>query len=240
MKKRASTVEAEKGQCVFVTREDFDRPHPKLIAQFSKLPTANLSDASGNLNTMDSGIQAVSPRTRLCGPACTVSTRAGDFVATLLGLSVAQPGDVLVIANQGNSDMALWGEITTAEAQHKRVAGLVVDGNVRDIDGIRKRRFPVFARGRVPRVGGRNALGEVNVPIQCGGASVCPGDIIVGDGDGVVVVPLAKAETILKLALEIVDYETDLLSKISKNLTQKEVFSIDKQFERLLISHLRH
>ncbi len=238
--KKTQTLEKSEKQSVFLVRRKVERPGAKLLAQFAKLPAANISDACGNLNTMDSGIRAMSPGARICGPACTVSTRAGDFVATLLGMDVARPGDILVVDNQGKTDSAMWGEITTAEAQRKRLAGLVVDGNVRDIEGIRKRKFPVFARGTVPRVAGRSSLGEVNVPIQCGGAIVRPGDIIVGDADGVVVIPLEKAETVLKLTLDIVDYENKLLANVSKGLTQVEIFSIDKQFEDLLKGHLRH
>lgn len=238
--KKSRTLEKHERQSVFLVRRDIERPGAKLLAQFAKLPAANISDACGNLNTMDSGIQAMSPGARICGPACTVSTRAGDFVATLLGLETARPGDVLVVDNQGKTDSAMWGEITTAEAQRKRLAGLVVDGNVRDIEGIRKRKFPVFARGTVPRVVGRSSLGEVNVPIQCGGAIVRPGDIVVGDADGVVVVPLEKAEAVLKLTLDIVEYETELLAKVSKGLTQVEIFCIDKQFETLVKGHVRH
>src|SRR5690242_13008174 len=103
MKERTrASDKRHKTDSVFVIRRTFARPHAGLVARFSKLPTANLSDASGSLNTMDSGIQAVTPRARLCGPACTVSTRAGDFVTILMGLNVAQPGDVLVISNNGS------------------------------------------------------------------------------------------------------------------------------------------
>jgi len=230
----------EKPDVMFRIHRQIVRPDAALVAQLAKVPVANLSDACGNLHTMDSGIQAMYPAARICGPACTVSTRGGDFVATLIGLGVAQAGDVLVIDNQGKNDTALWGEITTAEAQRKGLAGLLVDGNVRDIEGIRKREFPVFARGTVPRVVGRTSLGEVNVPIQCGGVVVEPGDIVVGDADGVVVVPKEKAEEVLRLGLEIVDYENKLLDKVLKGMTQIEMFSIQEQFEALLKGHIKH
>jgi 4-hydroxy-4-methyl-2-oxoglutarate aldolase len=225
---------------MFKVYEQVVRPEPHLVAEFSKLPVANLSDACGNLNTMDSGIQVMTPGMRICGTACTVSTRGGDFVATLLGLAVAQAGDVLVIDNQGRTDAAVWGEITTVEAQRKGLAGLVVDGNVRDIEGIRNRKFPVFARGRVPRVVGRSSLGEVNVAIQCGGVVVHPGDIVVGDADGIVVVAKEKAEAVLRLALNIGDYENHLLQKVMEGATQAEIFAIDKQFESLVDAHMKH
>lgn len=232
-------IKSRDGAAVFAVHRQISRPDSKLVAQFAKLPTANLSDAAGNLNTMDSGIQSMWPGARVCGPACTVATRGGDFLATLKGLDAAQRGDVLVIDNQGTPDTALWGEITTAEAQKKRLAGLIADGNVRDIDGIRKRKFPVFARGTTPRVMGRGSLGEVNVPIQCGGAVVNPGDFVVGDADGVVVIPKEKAAEILRLALDIVAYENALLTKVLSGVTQAEIFSLEEQFDTLNKTHLK-
>jgi len=239
MQKSRHGTAKESRTAVFSVHLNISRPDSKLVAKFAKLPSANLSDAAGNLNTMDSGIQAMWLGARICGPACTVATRGGDFLATLRGLDAAQRGDVLVIDNQGGPDTALWGEITTAEALRKRLAGLVVNGNVRDIDGIRKQKFPVFARGTTPRVMGRGALGEINVPIQCGGAVVRPGDIVVGDSDGVVVVPQEKAPEILKLALDIVAYEELLLKKVMKGLKQVDFFSLKHQFDSLNKAHLK-
>ena len=232
-------IPGEHGAAVFAVHWQILRPDSKLVGQFAKLPTANLSDAAGNLNTMDSGIQSMWPGARVCGPACTVATRGGDFLATLRGLDAARSGDVLVIDNQGSPDTALWGEITTAEAKRKGLAGLVADGNVRDIDGIRKRKFPVFARGTTPRVMGRGSLGEVNVPVRCGGAVVMPGDIVVGDSDGVVVVPKHKAAEILRLARDIVAYEDVLLRRVLKGLRQVDMFSLDEQFDSLNKAHLK-
>jgi regulator of RNase E activity RraA len=230
-------IQSKGGADIFAVHLQISRPDSKLVAQFAKLPTANLSDAAGNLNTMDSGIQSMWPGARVCGPACTVATRGGDFLATLKGLDAARCGDVLIIDNQGSPDTALWGEITTAEAKRKGLAGLVADGNVRDIDGIRKRKFAVFARGTTPRVMGRGSLGEVNVPVRCGGAVVMPGDIVVGDSDGVVVVPRDKAAEILRLALDIVAYENDLMKRVLKGLRQVDMFSLDEQFDSLNKAH---
>lgn len=224
---------------VFTLRKDFPRPDRRLVAAFSKIPAANLSDAAGNLNTMDSGIRAMWPGARICGPACTVATRGGDFLATLLGIGIAQRGDVLVIDSQGSADVAQFGEITTTEAKRKGLAGLVVDGCVRDIDGIHKRKFPVFARGTVRRVTGRTLPGEVNVPVQCGGAVVRPGDIVVGDADGVVVVPLEKAAEILRLGQDIFNYENHFVKKVANGLTQVEFLSLHEQFASLTNAHAK-
>jgi regulator of RNase E activity RraA len=222
---------------VFRIKAEIARPSPQKIAKFRQIPAANISDAAGNLNTMDSGIQALMPGVRMCGPACTVSTRGGDFLAILQGLHAAQPGDVLVVGNQGSADVAVFGEITSTEAKLKGLSGLVTDGKVRDIEGIRKLGFPVFARGTSPRVAGRGSLGEVNVPTSCGGVVVEPGDIIVGDADGVVVVPRQKAAEILRLSRDIMRFEDALVNKVRAGVSQVEFFKLDAHFKALYRAH---
>ena len=186
---------------------------------------------------MDSGIKSLVHNKCICGPACTAVTPTGDFLPVLKALDVAQRGDVLVVDNQGNPDAALWGEITSTEAQVKGLSGLVLDGLVRDITPIRDLGFPVFARGTSPRVSGRGSLGEVNVPIRCGGTVVSPGDIIVGDADGVVVVPLGKAQAVLSKLQSIVRYEEVLRSKVAEGTSQVEIYDLEELFESIRQEH---
>jgi len=214
-----------------------ERPERALVEGLSHISTANISDAMGNLSTLDSGIQSLVQDKCICGPACTVVTPAGDFLPVLKALHAAKRGDVLVVDNQGNPDAALWGEITSTEAQVKGLAGLVLDGLVRDIAPIRELGFPVFARGTSPRVSGRGSLGEVNVPVRCGGTVVNPGDIVVGDTDGVVVVPLQKAQAVLSCAQSIVEYEEGLRSKVGSGTSQVEIYNLDELFESLHREH---
>jgi regulator of RNase E activity RraA len=222
---------------LFEINAEIIRPDQFLVRELARIPTANLSDAMANLNTMHSTIHAVSPAASLCGPACTVSCRCGDFLAILQGLDAARPGDILVVDNQGSPDTAIWGEITTAEAQRRGLGGLVADGLVRDLEGIRRRGFPVFARGAAPRVAGRGQLGEVNVTICCGGVAVSPGDIVVGDADGVVVVPQRKAQEVLRIAQAIGRYEEELLAKVADGRSQVEIYQLHDQFESLRRAH---
>ena len=222
---------------LFEVNLSIDRPDAALVEALSQIAAANISDAMANLNTMDSGIQALVTGAKICGPACTAVTPTGDFLPVLKALHAAERGDVLVIDNQGNPDTALWGEITSTEAQLKGLAGLVLDGLVRDIAEIRDLGFPVFARGTTPRVAGRGSLGEVNVAARCGGTVVHPGDIIVGDTDGVVVVPLRKAAAVLSRAQSIVDYEEVLRSRVANGVSQVEIYSLDEQFESLRKAH---
>ena len=223
----------------FQINTDFPRPDAEIVRGLGRIPTANLSDAMQNLNTMDSGIHAMVSEERICGVATTAATRSGDFLATLKALSLAQPGDVLVVDNQGDPDVSLWGEITSQEAMNRKLSGIVIDGNVRDIAPIRHMGFPVFARGTCPRVNGRGSLGEVNVAISCGGAVVHPGDIIVADADGVVVVPQRQAATVLELGRDIMKYEDQLLATVASGTSQVDIFKLDEQYASLHVAHLK-
>ena len=222
---------------LFEVNQSIERPDTALVDALSQIAVANISDAMANLSTMDSGIQALLTGSRICGPACTAVTPTGDFLPVLKALRAAERGDVLVVDNQGNPDTALWGEITSTEAKLKGLAGLVLDGLVRDIAEIRELGFPVFARGTTPRVAGRGSLGEVNVTVRCGGTVVHPGDIIVGDSDGVVVVPLRKAEAVLSRAQSIVEHEKVLRSRVASGVSQVEIYNLDEQFESLREAH---
>ncbi len=222
---------------LFEVNPTIARPDAALVEALSHIAAANLSDAMANLNTMDSGIQALLTGAKICGPACTAVTPSGDFLPVLKALRAAERGDVLVVDNQGNPDTALWGEITSMEARLKGLAGIVLDGLVRDIAEIRELGFPVFARGTTPRVAGRGSLGEVNVAVRCGGTVAHPGDIIVGDSDGVVVVPLRKAEAVLSRAQSIVDYEEVLRAQVADGVSQVEIYNLDEEFESLRQAH---
>ena len=211
---------------IFEIIETIERPDTSLVDAFSKIPVANLSDAMGNFHTMDGGIRALSPGTKICGPACTAAIRCGDNATTICAMDIAQAGDILVIDNQGDSETALMGEIMATECHQKGLAGWVCDGPVRDATPIREIGFSVFCRGTVPRVAGRDGPGEVNVPIQCGRTVVEPGDIVCADDDGVVAVPLRKAHEVLEVAQRIMAYEEELLAKIKSGKTQCENFEI--------------
>lgn len=212
---------------LFEMRVDIERPSKEVIAEFAKIPTAVLSDAMGNLSTMDSGVRALTSGADICGPAVTVLILAGDMLATLKGLAATAPGDVLVIDSQSRQDTALWGEITSREARWRGVCGLVADGPVRDIAEIRKLGFPVFARGTTPRVAGRSTLGEVNVPVSCGGVVVSPGDIVRGDEDGVVVVPLRRAAEVLERAKVVLVWEKEMRELAIAGKSQMEILNLD-------------
>ena len=153
------------------------------------LPTAELADAAGIPIAMDARIRPVWPGARLAGPAFNVRTPPGEFPAVKEAAEQAPAGAVLVVDGGGDLGRALWGDKMSKLALERGIAGLVVDGAIRDRDGIEALGFPVFAAGSVPTPPVREGSGELEVPVTCGGLEVRPGDVLYGDADGVVVVP---------------------------------------------------
>jgi len=170
-----------------------------LIAGLGEYAVANIGDAMGRFRVMDYRIKSINdPGVRLVGSAITVRVRAGDNLMIHKALNIAEPGDVIVVEVQGSPLNGLWGELMTSYAQFKDVAGLVIDGGIRDSADIREMKFPVFTRAVIAAGGDKEGPGEVNGVISCGGVPVLPGDVIVGDDDGVVVVPSSDASGVLE------------------------------------------
>ncbi len=153
------------------------------------LPTAELADAAGLPIAMDARIRPVWRGARLAGPAFTVRTLPCEFRAVREAAERAPAGAVLVVDGGGELGCALWGDKMSSLGLERRLAGIVVDGAVRDVDGIDPLGFPVFAAGSVPTPPARDRPGELDIPVRCGGLEVRPGDWVYGDSDGVVVVP---------------------------------------------------
>jgi regulator of RNase E activity RraA len=168
------------------------RPAADQIAPFRGAPAGNVCDAMDRLGAMDYRIQSLDPTSRLCGPALTVRTRPGDNLMVWKAVDVAQPGDVLVIATYGFATTSTFGENVVKAAKARGLAGIVCDGLCRDASGIRATGLPTFALGRVPSSPSKDGPGEIGGAVSCGGIAVQPGDLVVGDEDGVVVVPLAE------------------------------------------------
>ena len=154
---------------------------------------------------MDMGIREMWPRIpRIAGPAYTVSCPPGDNLMLHAAIYRAEPGSV-VIVQAGDVDYAMSGGNVCAVAQQRGLAGFIVDGVIRDVAEVRDTRFAVFARGVSPIPGQKKALGTLNQPITCGGVQVNPGDIVVADEEGIVVIPIAQQETAWKLAKQRTD-----------------------------------
>jgi regulator of RNase E activity RraA len=201
-------------------------PDAEVMAQFKSIPASNTADVMGRSCAMNPRIKLVSSPVdqMMVGPALTVKCRAGDNLTLHAALNICQEGDVLVVSNEEDDTRALMGEIMMAFLRYtKKVAGIILDGPIRDIDEIGKWDFPVYCTGTTPGGPYKEGPGEVNVPIACGGISVNPGDIILADPDGVIVIPRQDAPEILEAAKEFqAADETKLLA--AKNGTAKRAW----------------
>jgi regulator of RNase E activity RraA len=190
------------------------RPPAEIVAGFQNVPTGNVCDAMDRLGAMDYRIKPLDPTWHLHGSALTVRTRPGDNLMVWKALDIAQPGDVLVIATYGFTTTSSVGDMVATVARAKGVAGIVCDGVCRDTNGIRATGLPTFVLGSVPATSGKDGPGEIGAPVTCGGVPVHSGDIIVGDEDGVVVVPLADAPAVLERLPAIAEKEQSRLADI--------------------------
>jgi regulator of RNase E activity RraA len=198
----------------FIVHTRVERPPRHLVEPFREFATCNVCDALGRFGAMHYTIKPVVPGWRVAGPAITVRTRPCDNLVIYKALELAQPGDVLVITNHEYETNATWGDLTSMIGKARGLAGMVTDGLVRDIAGLREVGLPVFARGLTPNSPLKDGPGEVNVPVSCGGVIVNPGDIIVGDEDGVVVVPREDAELVIARTRAIVAKEEKTVKEI--------------------------
>ncbi|GHF38354.1 regulator of RNase E activity RraA [Deinococcus metalli] len=166
--------------------------------------TCDLSDTLGHTGALGRAFQSVWPGATFAGPALTVRTVGTDLGAVYAGIAAAPAGSVVVIDTHGTDHSAFWGENTTRAAQARGVVAAVIDGACRDVSAVRALRFPVVCTGRIPQAGLRGPHGEVNVPVALGGVPVHPGDLIVGDDNGVVVLPAAEAARVVTAVLDAV------------------------------------
>ena len=190
--------------------------HPRLLEESRAIRTSLLSDALGKGGAMDHDMRCLSANCRMAGPAVTLRVHTADILMVGIALSQCPKGSVLVIDGQGELNTALWGEVTTLSARLKGLQGVVIDGAIRDLYKIRRDKLPVFARAVVPNAGGAQYAGEINVPVQCGGAIVHPGDWIFGDEDGVVVVPQERLETVIDAARRLAIVEKKIEKEVAK------------------------
>jgi 3-hexulose-6-phosphate synthase/6-phospho-3-hexuloisomerase len=198
-------------------------------------PSCVVADAQERANVMRSYLRPLTTTTRFVGPALTVRLEPGNQVDCLDALSVAQDGDVIVVDAAGETETSIWGGLMSGLCKMKGVVGAVVDGAIRDTDETRDLGFFIFSKAIVPRsthspYSGRMEPIEINVPIQCAGVLVKPGDLVLGDEIGVVVIPLENAAEILAKAREQADKEEKTRAKIREGKTVEELLA---EFGRL-------
>jgi 3-hexulose-6-phosphate synthase/6-phospho-3-hexuloisomerase len=196
-------------------------------AIFLVVSAPNITDAMHRKGAM-AGVFSVCGNVKMVGRAVTVHTIAGDWAKPVEAIDVAKKDEVIVINNDGVTDVAPWGELATLSCKRKGISGVVIDGAVRDVDDIRAMKFPLFAKAIVPNAGEPKGFGEINAEVRCAGQYVRPGDWIIGDESGVVVVPQERAYEIARRALEVRKNEERIREEIRRGSTLSQVAELIK------------
>ena len=176
------------------------RVQPEIVARFRTLPAANVSDVMSRMVAAGPRLRPMHAGGTMAGPAFTVKTRPGDNLMVHKALDLAEPGDVIVVDAGGDLTNALIGEIMTSYAEQRGIAGIVINGAIRDSAELRASKFPVYAAGVTHRGPYKDGPGEINVPVALGGMVIEPGDLILGDSDGLVCVKFDEVETVWQAA----------------------------------------
>lgn len=213
-----------------ICTDGFQRVAPDLVARASALSSATMHEAGGKIGAMPSAIKPVHPQFRVCGPAVTVHSPPGDNLWLHYAIHAAQPGDVLVVHTSDRHDHGYWGEVMSTAARARKLGGLVIDGCVRDYLLLGEVGFPVFARGLCIRGTSkdREAIGWINAPLLFGDLVVRPGDLILGDNDGVVAVTAARAAEVIEASERRDADELAICARLDAGETTLAIYGFDR------------
>ena len=203
-------------------RANFERPPEEIVAGFKDAQTGHVVDAIGRRGALDTGIRPITSRTDFAGTALTVWTVPRDNLAPYAALKFARPGDVLVIATGGSDESSVMGDISVGMARNAGIVAVVTDGLVRDIEGLEAVGIPVFARGLTPNSPMKNGPGEIGGTVSIGRRPVSAGDILVGDRNGVVVVPRALAAGALASLPSVLEKEKKMEAAVASGAKYPE------------------
>ncbi len=213
--KAPATVPVKPG---FVVVRNIERPAAGLAQRFLAYSAANVSDIQGRHQTMHSSIKSLyTPMPKVCGAAITVKARPGDNLMAMKAIELAQPGDVIVISSDGESNLSVWGGIMSTMARRRGIAALVTDGVVRDTVQTRETGLPVWCTGTTPAGPTKDGPGQLNTPVTCGNVLVFPGDLVFADEDGVVVIRRSEVEEVLERAKGRIEREDAWLERIAQD-----------------------
>lgn len=213
---------------LLTTRIDFERVPPELVAEAASLSAATLHEAAGRIGVMPAAIKPLRDDWTLCGPVFTVHSPGGDNLWLHRAIYAAQPGDILVVHTSGAHDYGYWGEVMATAAIARGLAGLVIDGGVRDARLLREMPFPVFARSITIRGTGKDfgARGWLGAPTMFEGLTVNSGDLLFGDVDGVVVIPRDQVRGAIDASVAREAKEADAMARLKQGETTLDLFKL--------------
>ncbi|MEW6670647.1 MAG: 4-carboxy-4-hydroxy-2-oxoadipate aldolase/oxaloacetate decarboxylase [Thermodesulfobacteriota bacterium] len=211
----------------------FQRPSTSLLKAFNEHGAATVYEAAGRIGSVDPAIKPLGKGMRLCGPALTVLCFPNDNLMLHKALQIAEPGDIIVAATGGFPNAGYFGDLMATSAVARKIGGLAIDGTVRDGVEIVEKGFPVFCRGTCMRGTVKSNLGLINHPTLFGEVIVSPGDLVIGDEDGIVVIPRNKMKEVLEATRRRVANEADKAAALSRGVTSMELNKLDKVFQAL-------
>ncbi len=198
---------------------DILRPDPDALKPFALVGVSDVLEGLGLDTLLDPAIRPVWTGAQIIGPAVTALNVSGDTLMMHYALELSKPGDVLVVTCEDDNPSATWGKMVTVAAMGRGLAGAIVDGAVRDSSHIREVFFPVWTRSYSPRGSKRKGPGSINVPVMCGGVQVNPGDLIMADDDGIIVVPQEKMAAALAAAQARVQREENIMHQLEQGIS---------------------
>ncbi|MFC1585765.1 RraA family protein, partial [Fibrobacterota bacterium] len=213
-------------------RRIISRPDKEIIKELKQFSTSLVSDSMNRMGAVGGGIHEMFPNPGFCGPAVTVEEVEGGNLMSHAALEYVQPGDVLVIDAKGVTTRSCFGGLQLLMAKKKGVAGVVIYGTVRDYDEMTKYKVPVFSLGVSPGGPLKGWSGNVNYPISCGGAVANPGDIVMGDRDGIVVIPKAIAADVIPVCRERTQMEKEWFNRVEKGETTLDVVGLREKLKQ--------
>jgi len=216
---------------MYIIKDQIQRPNREIVKMLGEIATSTLSDAMGRYGAMGHEIKPVVPGFQMAGPAYTIRSYVKDNLMVHYGLKMANPGDILVVEAGAYPEGGFWGEMMSLMARKKGLGGIVLDTGVRDRRKLGEIGFPVFSRSVIPVGTLKDSPGSINIPVQCGGVVVNPADIVVGDEDGVVVIPKDDAQTILEKALGILKKEEEIRKRMASGEALFDILGLGKLFE---------
>jgi 4-hydroxy-4-methyl-2-oxoglutarate aldolase len=209
-----------------------ERPTKEQIGHLKRFTTAAIHEAQGKRGALHSAIKPLDPSFRLAGPALTVDARPSDNLIVHYAMTKARAGDVLVVDAKGFEEAGTWGDVLSMAAQLIGIAGYVIDGAVRDANGIISLGFPVFARALSIKGTNKCQPGHINVPIICGGVDINPGDLVVGDRDGVVVVAADELDEVIAACEAYEAKEEDMRARIRQGKTTVDILGLGETLRK--------
>ncbi|WP_040979477.1 RraA family protein [Oceanobacillus jeddahense] len=215
--------------CLIVN--NFERPEPDLVNAFKGIPVANIDDCMGRMGAVDSIIRPMN-KSPLLGVAFTVKVPEGDNLMFHKAMDMAKPGDIIMIDAAGYTQRAILGELMISYCKSRGITGVVVDGSIRDAEALEAMDFPIYAKGVSPNGPYKNGPGEINVPISIGGKVVSPGDIVVGDQDGIVIIDPDGAKELALETRKVTEKEDLIMNKILTEGVYERPW-VDKKLDEL-------